>query len=47
MRDPQNGWFVMENLNLKWMITRGTTFMETPMDNNGFIIVDPLLDETV
>jgi len=20
---PQNGWFVMENPNLKWMITRG------------------------
>ena len=21
---PQNGWFIVENPNLKWMITRGT-----------------------
>ena len=24
---PQNGWFVMENPNLKWMITRGTPIL--------------------
>jgi hypothetical protein len=26
--EPQNGWFIMENLNLKWMITRGTPILE-------------------
>ena len=30
MRDPQNGWFVVENLNLRWMITRGTPIYGNP-----------------
>ena len=25
---PQNGWFIMENLDEKWMITRGTPILE-------------------
>ena len=24
MEVPQNGWFIVEKANLKWMITRGT-----------------------
>ena len=35
-RVPQNGWFIRENPNLKWMITRGTPiYGNTQMDMDG------------
>ena len=30
MGNPQNAWFMMENPNLKWMMTRGTPIYGTP-----------------
>ena len=32
-RVPQNGWFIRENPNLKWMITRGTPIYGNPHIN--------------
>ena len=32
-RDPQNGWFVMENPNLKWMIW-GYPYLHTCSNNH-------------
>ena len=30
MGNPQNAWFMMENPNLKWMMTRGTPIYGNP-----------------
>ena len=30
---PRAGWFVRENPDLKWIVTRGTPFMDTPIDD--------------
>ena len=30
MGDPQNGWFILENPNPKWMMTGGTPIFGNP-----------------
>ena len=30
MGDPQNGWFIRENPNLKWMMTGGYPYFRKP-----------------
>ena len=46
MEVPQNGWFIGENPNLKWMITRGTPVFWKPKNkiHKNYPLKNPILN---